>query len=69
MPALRRCGVAVASSRFVNMHAASETSDILLQSVFLEDITAAYQKNTNLESLLFDDFFNKGHHKLCSLVK
>lgn len=30
------------------------------QSVFLSDITAAYQKNTTLESLLFDDFFNKG---------
>ena len=31
-----------------------------LQSVFLGDITAAYRKNADLESLLFDDFFNKG---------
>jgi 6-phosphogluconate dehydrogenase len=30
------------------------------QSVFLSDITAAYRKNPQLESLLFDDFFNKG---------
>jgi 6-phosphogluconate dehydrogenase len=30
------------------------------QSVFLGDITAAYEKNSKLESLLFDDFFNKG---------
>ena len=31
----------------------------IIKSVFLGDITAAYQKNGNLESLLFDDFFNK----------
>jgi 6-phosphogluconate dehydrogenase len=30
------------------------------QSVFLGDISAAYEKNSKLESLLFDDFFNKG---------
>jgi hypothetical protein len=30
------------------------------QSVFLGDITAAYEKNSKLESLLFDDFFTKG---------
>ena len=30
------------------------------QSVFLGDITAAYENNSKLESLLFDDFFNKG---------
>jgi 6-phosphogluconate dehydrogenase len=32
----------------------------ILQSVFLSDITKAYEKTPNLESLLFDDFFNKG---------
>jgi 6-phosphogluconate dehydrogenase len=31
-----------------------------VQSVFLNDITRAYEKNPQLESLLFDDFFNKG---------
>lgn len=31
-----------------------------LQSVFLGDITSAYHKKPELESLLFDDFFNKG---------
>jgi 6-phosphogluconate dehydrogenase len=35
-------------------------SDPPFQSVFLSDITAAYRKNPQLESLLFDDFFNKG---------
>lgn len=30
------------------------------KSVFLGDITSAYGKNPQLESLLFDDFFNKG---------
>ena len=30
------------------------------QSVFLGDITSAYENNHNLESLLFNDFFNKG---------
>lgn len=30
------------------------------QSVFLKDITVAFDKNKDLESLLFDDFFNKG---------
>lgn len=34
--------------------------DVDLQSVFLGDITAAYEKTADLESLLFDDFFNKG---------
>jgi len=33
---------------------------IHFQSVFLGDITSAYQKKPELESLLFDDFFNKG---------
>jgi 6-phosphogluconate dehydrogenase len=32
----------------------------IFQSVFLSDITKAYEKSPNLESLLFDDFFNKG---------
>ncbi|KAG5639368.1 6-phosphogluconate dehydrogenase, decarboxylating [Sphagnurus paluster] len=32
----------------------------IIKSVFLSDITSAYQKNPKLESLLFDDFFNKG---------
>jgi 6-phosphogluconate dehydrogenase len=31
----------------------------IIKSVFLGDITAAYHKNPSLESLLFDDFFNK----------
>ncbi|KAJ7042502.1 6-phosphogluconate dehydrogenase [Mycena alexandri] len=31
----------------------------IIKSVFLSDITAAYVKNPKLESLLFDDFFNK----------
>ncbi|KAJ7783521.1 6-phosphogluconate dehydrogenase [Mycena maculata] len=31
----------------------------IIKSVFLSDITAAYNKNPQLESLLFDDFFNK----------
>jgi len=35
----------------------------IIKSVFLGDITSAYQKNGNLESLLFDDFFNKAVHK------
>ena len=34
------------------------------QSVFLGDITAAYHKNPELESLLFDDFFIKGRQCL-----
>ncbi|KAJ8520903.1 hypothetical protein ONZ45_g2302 [Pleurotus djamor] len=33
------------------------------ESVFLGDITAAYRKKPDLESLLFDDFFNKAVHK------
>lgn len=33
----------------------------IIKSVFLSDITSAYQKNGKLESLLFDDFFNKGN--------
>ena len=33
---------------------------VALQSVFLKDITSAYEKTPDLESLLFDDFFNKG---------
>ena len=32
----------------------------IIKSVFLGDITAAYTKTPKLESLLFDDFFNKG---------
>ncbi|KIK98814.1 hypothetical protein PAXRUDRAFT_823482 [Paxillus rubicundulus Ve08.2h10] len=35
----------------------------IIKSVFLGDITSAYQKNLELESLLFDDFFNKAVHK------
>ncbi|KDQ17715.1 hypothetical protein BOTBODRAFT_29871 [Botryobasidium botryosum FD-172 SS1] len=35
----------------------------IIKSVFLGDITAAYEKNRELESLLFDDFFNKAVHK------
>ncbi|KAI0082211.1 6-phosphogluconate dehydrogenase [Panus rudis PR-1116 ss-1] len=35
----------------------------IIKSVFLGDITAAYTKNANIESLLFDDFFNKAVHK------
>jgi len=35
----------------------------IIKSVFLGDITAAYEKNHELESLLFDDFFNKAVHK------
>ena len=35
----------------------------IIKSVFLGDITSAYQKTQNLESLLFDDFFNKAAHK------
>lgn len=31
-----------------------------IQSVFLADIAKAYEKTPKLESLLFDDFFNKG---------
>jgi 6-phosphogluconate dehydrogenase len=34
----------------------------IIKSVFLGDITSAYEKNKNLESLLFDDFFNKAIH-------
>lgn len=45
----------------------------MIQSVFLGDITSAYEKNPNLESLLFDGFFNKGkrhchsHMPTCTL--
>ncbi|GJN88742.1 hypothetical protein Rhopal_001710-T1 [Rhodotorula paludigena] len=35
----------------------------IIRSVFLGDITAAYQKKPDLENLLFDDFFNKAIHK------
>ncbi|KAF8529493.1 6-phosphogluconate dehydrogenase [Gautieria morchelliformis] len=35
----------------------------IIKSVFLSDITKAYEKSPNLESLLFDDFFNKAVHK------
>ncbi|BGP29875.1 phosphogluconate dehydrogenase (decarboxylating) gnd1 [Rhodotorula toruloides] len=35
----------------------------IIRSVFLGDITKAYQKNPELENLLFDDFFNKAVHK------
>ncbi|KAF9454905.1 6-phosphogluconate dehydrogenase [Macrolepiota fuliginosa MF-IS2] len=34
----------------------------IIKSVFLGDISAAYTKNPNLESLLFDDFFVKAIH-------
>jgi 6-phosphogluconate dehydrogenase len=35
----------------------------IIKSVFLKDITSAYEKKQDLESLLFDDFFNKAVHK------
>jgi 6-phosphogluconate dehydrogenase len=35
----------------------------IIRSIFLGDITKAYQKNDKLENLLFDDFFNKAIHK------
>ena len=35
----------------------------IIRSVFLKDITNAYRKDPNLDSLLFDDFFNKAIHK------
>ncbi|KAF9512363.1 hypothetical protein BS47DRAFT_1376985 [Hydnum rufescens UP504] len=35
----------------------------IIKSVFLADITKAYEKTPGLESLLFDDFFNKAVHK------
>jgi len=35
----------------------------IIKSVFLADITTAYEKNPDLESLLFDGFFNKAVHK------
>ncbi|KAI0803095.1 6-phosphogluconate dehydrogenase [Irpex lacteus] len=35
----------------------------IIKSVFLGDITHAYETNPKLESLLFDDFFNKAIHK------
>ncbi|KAH8100569.1 6-phosphogluconate dehydrogenase [Cristinia sonorae] len=35
----------------------------IIKSVFLGDITAAYTKDPSIESLLFDDFFNKAVHK------
>jgi len=35
----------------------------IIKSVFLADITSAYEKKQDLESLLFDDFFNKAVHK------
>ncbi|PVG04669.1 putative 6-phosphogluconate dehydrogenase [Serendipita vermifera] len=34
----------------------------IIKSVFLNDITNAYQKNPELESLLFDDFFKNAIH-------
>merc|ERR1711939_903747 len=35
----------------------------IIRSVFLKDITAAYNADDNLENLLFNDFFNKAIHK------
>ncbi|KAG8759894.1 phosphogluconate dehydrogenase (decarboxylating) gnd1 [Serendipita sp. 396] len=35
----------------------------IIKSVFLGDITAAYKKNQQLESLLFDEFFKNAIHK------
>jgi len=35
----------------------------IIRSVFLGDITKAFEKNAKLENLLFDDFFNKAIHK------
>ena len=40
-------------------------SRVRVQSVFLSDIASAYRKNPELESLLFDEFFNKGQ-KFCN---
>jgi len=34
----------------------------IIKSVFLKDITSAFEKKKDLESLLFDDFFNKAVH-------
>lgn len=34
----------------------------IIRSVFLGDITKAFQKTPDLENLLFDDFFNKAIH-------
>lgn len=44
------------------------THDPCIQSVFLKDITAAYDKTPKLESLLFDDFFNKGELRPSGIV-
>lgn len=57
------CGEADASSRYVNSTILLLRLTFLSQSVFLGDITSAYEKNKDLESLLFDDFFNKGSYK------
>lgn len=35
----------------------------IIKSVFLGDITKAYEKNPHIDSLLFDDFFIKAIHK------
>ncbi|KAG8931719.1 6-phosphogluconate dehydrogenase, decarboxylating, partial [Tulasnella sp. 417] len=35
----------------------------IIKSVFLNDIAAAYEKDINVESLLFDQFFNDAIHK------
>jgi 6-phosphogluconate dehydrogenase len=35
----------------------------IIKSVFLKDITSAFEKKKDLESLLFDEFFNKAVHK------
>jgi len=35
----------------------------IIRSVFLKEISAAYNRNPDLENLLFDDFFNKAIHK------
>jgi len=39
------------------------TGGCIIKSVFLGDIAAGYKKNPQVESLLFDDFFNKAVHK------
>jgi 6-phosphogluconate dehydrogenase len=49
-----------ALSRLVTSSSISLPLLIVSQSVFLKDITSAYEKKQDLESLLFDDFFNKG---------
>lgn len=54
------CGVVDVSSRSASPLRSLFSLRHFMQSVFLSDITKAYNKDIKLESLLFDDFFNKG---------